>query len=159
MDTRTMRTIEQIRERIITLQDEREELARAWPSEMECREGIAEHVKMLARGGLAQLGAADLRKGRIDARHVDPLCLLAVFDPERLATQLADMALAEFPDPGLSAEDRAKRLAKLESDLLAAEVDEERMIRKSPIPIIRRGDARPEIVLAPDLENSAALAA
>ncbi len=63
---------------------------------------------------------------------------------------------AEFPENGISAADRRRRLAEIDAELRRLEIDEERLIRSSPMRIIRRGDAHPAVVLEPDLDRLAA---
>lgn len=154
-----MKTLQQLRDRITELFDEREEIGRAWPSVEECQKGIADQVELIARNGRARINAAGLRQGKVDIRSIDAGTLAAMLDPERLAAQLAEVALSEFPEAGVSAAERAKRLTAIADELHLLEVDEERLIRASPMPIARRADARPEIVLDPRLTDSAALAA
>lgn len=152
-------TLQKIRERIAALQDERAEVERAWPSADECRAGIESAVELLARDGRRALSPAFLRQGRIDSSGVAALPLIAVLDPERLAAGLANLALSEYPEAGISAPDRTRRLAEIAREIHKLGIEEEILIRRSLTPVARRGDADPSIVLDPFLNDAAALAA
>lgn len=152
--------LEDIRGRIAALQAERKAVERAWPSSDECAAGIAATVKRLAAGGRQVLQPARLRKGKLgdsfSVSHHDVLAILAALDPERITTRLVEIAHEEHPEPGLSSADRGRRLAEIEVELRGLAIEEERLIRSSAAPIIRRADADPEIVLSPDLDRLAA---
>lgn len=152
--------LEDIRRRIAALQAERKAVERAWPSSDECAAGIAAQVKHLAAGGRQVLQPARLRKGRLGDSFAsssrDVLGILAALDPERITARLVELAHEEFPEAGLSSADRGRRLAEIDAELRSLAIAEERLIRSSVTPIIRRADADPEIVLSPDLDRLAA---
>ena len=149
-------TLEKIRGRIATLHDERVAVENAFPSWEEATSEITGSVAKMSEAGRNALGPAHLRRGRMHARGVDALLLAAAFDPEGLTERLLRVARDAFPEPGLSTADRARRLAEIEEELRSLAIEEERLIRSSVTPIIRRADADPEVVLAPDLDRLAA---
>ncbi|MFB1488404.1 MULTISPECIES: hypothetical protein [unclassified Thiocapsa] len=151
----------QIRDLIDGLKADREAIARAWPAHAEAAAAIAEEVERLAARGRQILNPAYLRRGKLPDLHFaasarDFLALMAVADPQRVAARLVDLATEDHPAPGITAPDRARRLAEIADQLRALELDEERLIRSSPTPITRRADASPEVVLTPDLDRLAA---
>jgi signal transduction histidine kinase len=154
-------TIEKIRDRITALQAERKAVEREWPAQAEAAESIAAEVEHLAERGRDILNPSRLRKGKTDltshaASRIDVLSIVAALDFERTAARLAAIAFEAHPEPGISAADRRRRLAELDAELRSLEIEEERAIRSSPTPIVRRGDADPTVVLAPDLGRIAA---
>ena len=74
--------------------------------------------------------------------------LAAVFGPDALAAAL-DRHVVALSD-GPTEADRAQQLAAIAEDLAAAEEIEEALVQEAEaagVPVARRGDARPEIVL------------
>ncbi len=75
------------------------------------------------------------------------------------APRLKSLIMANAPMDGLTDEVRAKRLAKVDLEILAAEIAEESLCRviegESGVTSLRREDANLAIVLAPDDELEA----
>ena len=90
--------------------------------------------------------------------------LFAIVDPERLTSVLVKETLEATADFGVAAiesSDLLGLITKAQSELDRLEVEEEMTIRSiedAGLPVYRRGNARPEIVLAPTTELEAALA-
>lgn len=149
-------TLDQIRGKIAALQDERAAVEKAFPSWDETAADLAANVSKMSEAGRLALAPAQLRRGRTHARGVDAVLLAAAFDPAGLTERLLQVAREELPEPGLSSAERARRLAEIADELRVLQIREETLIRSSVTPIIRRGDADPEIVLTPDLDRLAA---
>ncbi|QVL46759.1 MAG: hypothetical protein KFB96_13390 [Thiocapsa sp.] len=145
--------IDLIRASIAALQDEREAIEKSFPSWDETAAALAADVGRMSESGRRALSPAQLRRGRMHGRGVDALLLAAAFDPAGLTERLLRVARAEFPENGISAADRRRRLAEIDAELFALEIEEERQIRAAATPIVRRGDAHPAVVLAPSLED------
>lgn len=105
------------------------------------------------------LGTGQFSGSSFNRRSSDLFAVLATIAPEKLR----DAALASLPPGGISAEERAASLAKLDAALETAAIEEELALRQIDNVIggheRRRLDARPEILIAPDGELQAAQAA
>jgi hypothetical protein len=114
-----------------------------------------------ARGaGIEQLPISDFTNfegsGRLDFTPLTPIhhdvlvSVLADVMRDRLAARIE----AFYSDqPSLADDAREKRLAGLEAELADLEIAEEKLIRTAEaagLPVLRRDDASPLIVLAPD---------
>ncbi|MER9773282.1 hypothetical protein [Mesorhizobium sp. M0220] len=98
----------------------------------------------LYRGNLG----ADLQHALV----ADPFAVFAAFDGPRLKAAI----LATMPSDGISPETRSARLAKIDADILSAEIAEEVACRELEqalgADVSRREDANAAILLAPDQE-------
>lgn len=87
-----------------------------------------------------------------DAFEREPFDVLAALLPSELKAGI----MADMPRNGLTTAERQAQLARLDQQIDDAEVVEESVIREleasgSP-PIMRRADARPDLLLAPNRE-------
>lgn len=152
-----VQSIETLRARIAALIAERDALRNAPPTAAERRANV--HAWCRAQAANAQAGIAyrvetgdysDLLAVRVTGNRVDLApTLAALIGPDGLADALCKH-IADTPD-GMAAEDREARVVEIGHELEDLETQEERLIEATEStgrPIARRGDARPEIILA-----------
>lgn len=108
------------------------------------------HLGCLASGGEGFTLAFGWRDTTADAQAEAMLCALV---PEAVRTTLREQAEKHIGEhgEGLPLAERAKRIAELDAERDALELEEEALVRtleRQGLDIDRRGEARPEIVLA-----------
>lgn len=156
--------IDGIRDRIFEIRQALDEVAALPPDVASIEQAVDDYVASRAKlGGLEfpYIGAAvGINPNSLDlfirgeAAH-RPELVLAVLVPDALRAAL----LRNMPRHGITAADRTARLAKLDRDLLIAEIAEELAIREvedaTGARLFRRVDADPAILLAPTAELQA----
>ena len=183
MPTRTKdptKEVAKVREQIVALQHEREQLEHAPISKSEARDRVEAFVTTCATRWRPNLGpfvnASDRAdtfelvpgqfRGHLHDGHAlaDDRAAVAValcrFAPTLVKSQLLKAVDAHIGESGISAEARAERLAAIDGELDALEISEEQLIRTAEaqgLELPRRADARPELVLGDlDPEQEAA---
>lgn len=150
--------LESVRRRVRDLQAQRSEIADLPPTQAVAFERIDEFVRGITT--TARHRAPDPTRfvgppaGYTAPRLVDLSDLFAAY----MGPALADAMKAEVEDlyestPGVTEDDRADRLEKIDGELLDAELAEESIIRAAEaagFPMARRYDADPRVVLAHD---------
>ncbi len=151
-------TLEALRSEISALQSERDEHLGAGPCRSEVKaslHGFAEMVASIARHRLANHVAADdvrgaflLRPGPDGSVDIAPL-LAALLGPDVFVARLSEFL--HLVPVGIDAAEKRRRITEIDADLDRVETLEEREVMRLEAdgqPVIRRSDARPEIVLA-----------
>jgi hypothetical protein len=151
------RDLDEIRDRIADLKEQRQQIetAPADRAEIERRvDALIErtlertfHFPALSEASLPPFGSFEINQRFKD----NPFAALCAFDTDRMRKVL----LAKMPTDGLTAEERAAHLAKLDAELLASEVAEELTIREieaTGATMPRRANADPRVLLAPTEE-------
>ena len=153
---------EQIRQRIADLRKQIGETETQPIALPEAMRRLDQWHAVAKAGGIGELPLFDFiaPQGR-DRIQLTPMsspaflfdCFISVVADEikaRLATRLEEFYREQ---PGLAEAERDKRIKALEDELAEIEVAEERLILRAEaagLPVLRRADAVPEIVLAPD---------
>ena len=152
--------LDEIRDHIADLTSDRQSIAAEPCDRDDAERRVAGFVKGAAARGRDLLDRPEMFAG--EARPIspflaqavarDPLSALAAVVPD----QLAEAMLANHPGGGLSPDARTARLAEIDRALNAAAIAEEvaarEIDRATGAMLLRRLDADPAIVLAPDAE-------
>lgn len=162
-------TVDELRDRLAALREERDQVLAApvpeaealrdldrWLDHVEASAGLP--VRGFMHGGEWPNLAVVLRPGQktVDASPaIDQLFALMVATNRPAIRALMAAAIADEYEgqAPLDADARASRLREIDGDLDRLEKVEEVLIRQAEalgLPILRRGDARPEVVLAAD---------
>lgn len=143
-----------VRAKIAGLKGDRKSLERELPDRDEAAAKLQSLAETRADHGRSLLQPSGLRYGKLPRdifqwRPEDFFDVILALDPSA-PRKLSEIANRDHPGQGITDADRRQRLKKIDADLLALEIEEERAIRAAP-GTLRRRDANPAVVLAPQL--------